>query len=54
MNLTRRIAYNMGVQLFGKALITVLSLVLIGVITRTLGVAGYGQYTTAFSFDYPN
>ena len=50
MNLTRRIAYNMGVQLFGKALITVLSLVLIGVITRTLGVAGYGQYTTAFSF----
>jgi O-antigen/teichoic acid export membrane protein len=50
MSLTRKVAYNTIVQIVGKVVTTALSLVLIGYLTRYLGVAGYGQYTTIFAY----
>lgn len=50
MSYTRKIAYNTIVQYIGKAITTAISLVLIAALTRYLGVAGYGQYTTVFAY----
>ncbi len=50
MSLTRRVAYNTITQVVGKVLTTLISLFLIAALTRYLGVAGYGQYTTIFAF----
>ncbi len=50
MSLTRKVAYNTIIQIIGKVVTTALSLVLIGYLTRYLGVAGYGQYTTIFAY----
>lgn len=50
MSYTRKIAYNTGVQVIGKVLTTLTSLFLVAALTRYLGVAGYGQYTTIFAF----
>jgi len=50
MSLTRRVAYNTVVQVVGKVLTTLISLVLIAALTRYLGVSGYGQYTTIFAY----
>ncbi len=50
MSLTRKVAYNTIVQVVGKVVTTALSLVLVGYLTRYLGVAGYGQYTTIFAY----
>ena len=50
MSLTRRVAYNTVVQVVGKVLTTLISLVLIAALTRYLGVSGYGSYTTIFAY----
>ena len=50
MSFTRKIALNTIVQIIGKVLTTLISLVLIAALTRYLGVSGYGQYTTIFAF----
>lgn len=50
MSLTRKVAYNTFIQIMGKAVTTAISLVLIAALTRYLGVAGFGQYTTIFAF----
>ncbi|MEK7142594.1 MAG: flippase [Patescibacteria group bacterium] len=50
MSFTRKVALNTIVQIIGKVLTTLISLVLIAALTRYLGVAGYGQYTTIFAF----
>lgn len=47
---SQKIAYNTGVQVIGKAVTTVLSLILIALLTRYLGVFGFGEYTTVFVF----
>lgn len=50
MNQTRKVAYNTIFQIIGKVIVTATSLVTIGYLTRYLGVAGYGMYTTIFAF----
>ena len=50
MSYTRRVAYNTTVQVVGKVITTLISLILVAALTRYLGVAGYGQYTTIFAF----
>lgn len=50
MSLTRRVFYNTIVQIIGKVLTTLISLILVAALTRYLGVAGFGQYTTIFAY----
>ena len=50
MSLKRKVAYNTLVQIVGKVVTTVISLFLVAALTRYLGVTGYGQYTTVFSY----
>ncbi|OGD56655.1 hypothetical protein A2V71_03485 [Candidatus Berkelbacteria bacterium RBG_13_40_8] len=50
MSLTRKVAYNTVIQVVGKIITTFISLFLVAVLTRYLGVAGYGQYTTIFAY----
>ena len=50
MSLTRKIAYNTIFQIIGKTVTTIISLFLVAALTRYLGVAGYGQYTTIFAY----
>jgi len=50
MSFTRRVAYNTVIQIIGKIITTIISLFLVAALTRYLGVAGYGQYTTIFAF----
>lgn len=50
MSYTRKVAYNTVAQVVGKVITTFISLILIATITRYLGVAGYGAYTTIFAY----
>jgi O-antigen/teichoic acid export membrane protein len=50
MSLARQIFGNTAVQVAGRAVGTVLALLTVGIMTRSLGPAGYGQFTTAISF----
>lgn len=50
MNLSKKVALNTIVQTGGKIVSTVLGLFTIAVMTRYLGQAGFGQYTTAITF----
>lgn len=50
MTLARKIAYNSLVQLGGRFLGTVLGLVAVAVMTRYLGSALFGQYTTIMTY----
>ena len=50
MSLTQKVAYNTVIQIVGKVVTTLLSLVLVASLTRYLGVSGYGQYTTIFGY----
>lgn len=43
-------AYNTIVQIVGKVITTLISLVLVASLTRHLGVSGYGEYTTIFAY----
>lgn len=47
---TRRFATNYGVQILGRAMTMLFGLVTIGVLTRALTGAEYGEYTTALTF----
>lgn len=50
MSLTRKVAYNTTIQIIGKVITTLISLILVAALTRYLGVSGYGQYTIIFAF----
>ncbi|MFH1744613.1 MAG: flippase [bacterium] len=50
MRLSTKIAYNTIVQIASKIIATILGLVAVGIITRYLGAAGYGKYTTIITF----
>lgn len=50
MSLTRQVAYNTFTQTLGKAINTALALITIAALTRYLGVAGFGNYTTIWAF----
>jgi len=50
MSLTRQVAYNVSFQTIGKAINVLIGLVSVAIVTRYLGVEGYGAYTTAFAY----
>lgn len=50
MSRTAKIAKNTLVQVIGRAIGTVLGILTLGVMTRYLGTAGYGQFTTVTTF----
>lgn len=47
---TKLVALNTIAQIAGKVITTALSLYIIALLTRYLGVAGYGAYTTIFTY----
>lgn len=47
---TKKVAGNTVFQFAGKIITTAISLVIIGYLTRYLGIAGYGTYTTIFAY----
>ncbi len=47
MSLTRAIAHNTALQLIGKVISTVLGLMAVAIMTRTLGTEQFGWYATA-------
>lgn len=50
MSLTKKVALNTLIQIIGKVVVTAVSLITIGALTRYLGVSGYGDYTTIFAY----
>lgn len=50
MNLAKKIAHNTLVQIAGKIVSTILGLFSLALITRYLGQAGFGEYTTITTF----
>ena len=50
MQLATRVAYNAMVQIVGKGVSTFLGLLAVAMMTRYLGSAGFGQYTTIITF----
>ena len=50
MTLTKKIAYNTIIQVIGRVLSIFFGVVTVGIITRYLGVGGYGMYTKVFTF----
>lgn len=50
MSLSKKIAQNTSIQIFGKIVSTILGLLALAVMTRYLGAAGFGEYTTIFTF----
>ncbi len=50
MSLTRSVAYNTLTQLVGRIVSVALSVLIIGIVTRKLGVEGFGQLSTILAF----
>lgn len=50
MNTTRALAWNTGVQIAGKIVSTAIGVVVIGLMTRSLGQEGFGMYSTATAY----
>jgi O-antigen/teichoic acid export membrane protein len=50
MAVGRTLSKNFAVQLAGKGFSVLLGLALVAILTRTLGVGGYGEYTTSITF----
>lgn len=50
MSLAKKIAHNTIIQMIGKIISTVLGLFSLALITRYLGQAGFGEYTTITTF----
>ncbi len=45
-----KIGYNTSIQIIGKVLSVLLSVLTVGLITRYLGVSGYGNFTLVFAY----
>ncbi|TSC91836.1 MAG: heteropolysaccharide repeat-containing protein, partial [Candidatus Berkelbacteria bacterium Licking1014_85] len=50
MSYTRKVAYNTFIQVFGKIVVTVFAIISVNILTRYLGVEGYGRYTIIFAY----
>ncbi|MFA6429891.1 MAG: flippase [Patescibacteria group bacterium] len=50
MSLARSLAKNTVIQVLGKVVSTALGVVIIGMLTRELGQAGFGAYSTAMAY----
>ena len=46
----QKISYNLGIAMLSRGLIGGLSLVVVGILTRSLGLAGFGQYSAIFAY----
>lgn len=51
MSLSKKVFFNTSFQIAGRVLTTIIGLVTFGLLTRYLGVAGYGEYTTVFAYN---
>lgn len=45
-----KVALNTGVQILGRVITTIISLIAIAALTRYLGTSGFGLYTTIFAY----
>ena len=50
MSIKKKIVWNTGVQVIGKALSTLLGIIVVAAMARYLGQEGYGNYTTIIAF----
>ncbi len=50
MRLSTKVAYNTIVQIGSKVISTILGLLAVAIMTRSLGRAGFGEYTTIITF----
>jgi O-antigen/teichoic acid export membrane protein len=50
MSVGRTLSKNFAVQLAGKGVSVLLGLAIVAILTRALGVEGYGEYTTSITF----
>ena len=50
MSTAKKILSNTAVQVFGRAIMAVLSIVILKIISHFLSVEGYGQYTAVYEF----
>ncbi len=50
VNLSAKVFYNTVVQIVSKIIATILGLVAVAIITRYLGIIGFGEYTTIITF----
>ncbi|PIT94343.1 hypothetical protein COT98_04145 [Candidatus Falkowbacteria bacterium CG10_big_fil_rev_8_21_14_0_10_39_9] len=50
MSLSKKVGQNTIIQIVGKIISTILGLLALAVMTRYLGAAGFGKYTTIFTF----
>lgn len=50
MSLLKRVAHNTAIQLAGKIISTILGVAVVAMVTRALGPAGYGEYTTVITY----
>jgi len=50
MSLTRKIAWNTIIQVAGKAISTLIGIIVVAMMARYLGKEGYGGYTTIIAF----
>lgn len=50
MSIARALAVNTGIQLIGRVISTILGIIIIGLLTRSLGQTGFGAYTAATAY----
>jgi O-antigen/teichoic acid export membrane protein len=50
VNLSTKVAYNTIIQFVSKVISTALGLLAMAMVARYLGLSGFGEYTTAFTF----
>lgn len=50
MSLAKKVAYNTIIQIIGRIFSILFGVVTVGIITRHLGVGGFGMYTKVFTF----
>ena len=48
----QKISYNLGIAAFSRLIIGAIGLVVVGLLTRSLGPAGYGYYNLIFAYLY--
>lgn len=48
----QKISYNLGIATLSRGIIGVLSLFVVGILTRSLGPEGFGQYSAIFAYLY--
>ncbi len=48
----QKVSYNLGIATLSRGVIGVLSLIVVGILTRSLGPTGFGQYSVIFAYLY--